>query len=324
MAPLGPFEPRPTVAVALSGGPDSLAAAALVAAWLRPQRGCGLALVVDHGLRSAAAGEAAWAAWAAQRLGLEHRILRWRSKPASPPSQAEARSARYALLDRACAERGCLHLVVAHHADDLARTLAMRRQRGPGPGLAGMPAVRELDHCRILRPFLGVPAARLRATAQRLGWGWIEDPTNRSARYERGRVAPEPLDPRIVRERIADERAAARWFARHARRGATPALRLSGAAFGRLPRAAAARRLAAACASVGGSDHVVSTSRACRLVERLERGARRATLGGALVGWERGEVVLVAEGGSSGGCSALADVPFAAPHVVSDAPFLIC
>ena len=74
MARLGPFEPAPTVAVAVSGGADSLALALLLRDWLEEQGGRLIALTVDHRLRPGAAAEArqvgAWmaASWTWYRL----------------------------------------------------------------------------------------------------------------------------------------------------------------------------------------------------------------------------------------------------------------
>src|SRR5260221_8709161 len=59
IAPLGPFERRPTVAVAVSGGPDSLALALLGARWADAHGGRAVALTVDHRLRPESGAEAA-------------------------------------------------------------------------------------------------------------------------------------------------------------------------------------------------------------------------------------------------------------------------
>ncbi len=71
MARLGPWDAARRVAVAVSGGADSLALAVLAQRWGDP-----VALIVDHGLRpgSAAEAEAARAALAAR--GMPARILR--------------------------------------------------------------------------------------------------------------------------------------------------------------------------------------------------------------------------------------------------------
>ena len=76
-----------------------------------------------------------------------HRRARSCAGRASKPStgiQQAAREARYRLLFEACRRHGILHLLMAHHADDQAETLAMRAARESGPdGLAGMAALVE-------------------------------------------------------------------------------------------------------------------------------------------------------------------------------------
>ncbi|MBM3565781.1 MAG: tRNA lysidine(34) synthetase TilS, partial [Alphaproteobacteria bacterium] len=92
MTAFGPFEARPVLAVAVSGGADSMALALLADAWARGKGGRIVALTVDHGLRGGSAAEAVQvAAWLAAR-GIEHRILPWiGAKPASA-IQAKARA----------------------------------------------------------------------------------------------------------------------------------------------------------------------------------------------------------------------------------------
>src|SRR5271154_5359979 len=59
MAAVGPFERRPALAVAVSGGADSLALALLADRWARAQGGVLTALTVDHRLRPESGAEAA-------------------------------------------------------------------------------------------------------------------------------------------------------------------------------------------------------------------------------------------------------------------------
>ncbi len=78
MAPLGPFESSPVVAVATSGGPDSMALCLLGAPWAARRGGRVVALTVDHGLRPASGGEARRVGeWLSAR-GVEVHVLRWR------------------------------------------------------------------------------------------------------------------------------------------------------------------------------------------------------------------------------------------------------
>jgi tRNA(Ile)-lysidine synthase len=191
MTPLGPFERAPLVAAAVSGGADSLALTLLLARWARARGGSVVALTVDHGLRPEAAGEARQVAfWLAAR-GIAHRAL---AAPVPLPShrgglQAAARAARYALLADWCRDAGCLHLCTAHHREDQAETFLLRLGRGSGlDGLAAMAPVADLGACRLLRPLLDVPRARLAATLDREGQAWIEDPSNRDLAYARVRL----------------------------------------------------------------------------------------------------------------------------------------
>ena len=188
-APLGPFEAAPRIAVAVSGGIDSMALCLLAAAWAGRRGGDVVALTVDHGLRPDSAAEAAQVGrWLAAR-SLAHRILTWTAPKPAAGIQAAAREARYDLLAGYCRDAGILHLLIAHNLEDQAETLLLRLARGSGvDGLAAMAAVWEMPAARLLRPLLPVPRRRLRATLAALGQPWIEDPSNRDPAFERVRV----------------------------------------------------------------------------------------------------------------------------------------
>ena len=204
MARLGPFEAEPAIAVAVSGGRDSMALVLLAAEWAAAQGGTVSAVTVDHRLRPESGDEARQVAGWLERHGIAHETMIWHDSPGPGgagmgASEAAARNARYALLEEYCGAHGILHLLVGHHRDDQAETHALRRTRGSGiVGRAGMPAVRELTHTRILRPLLGLPRARLTATLAARGQGWIDDPSNRDTRFARARLR---LRPGGVRDR---------------------------------------------------------------------------------------------------------------------------
>ena len=202
MEGFAPFEHQPLIAVAVSGGPDSLALLLLLDVWARSRGGSVLALTVDHGLRPDSTTEAIQVGdWAAAR-GIAHERLSWAGDKPSTGLQAAARAARYELLTKACATRGILHLAFAHHADDQAETILFRRQRGSGPaGLSGMPSARSLGPVRLIRPLLDWPKAALVNTCRRFGQPYCEDPSNSAERYART-----ALRRRLAGDR--DERAA--------------------------------------------------------------------------------------------------------------------
>lgn len=298
---LGPFERPPRLAVAVSGGPDSLALALLAERWARARGGTVRAFHVDHDLRPESAAEAARVVgWLAVR-GIPCRILRWRGPRPSSRLQETARRARWALLEAACAEAGILHLLAAHHAEDQRETVAMRAARRSGPdGLAGMAAVRETARVRILRPLLDVPKARLRATLVAMGQPWIEDPTNRDPRFERARLRrAEPnlatslaAIARAGAERRRREAALARLAARIARPDpATGRLELDARALEGAPRELALALLRRAVATVGRGRWPPGPAAVERLFDALRaREATRRTLGGCLLA-RRGDSV---------------------------------
>ncbi len=193
---LGPFEPSPLLAVAVSGGADSLAACLLTRDWALSRGGDVLALLVDHGLRAAAAEEIRVTTARLAGQGIPARVLVLRDLWPGPALSERARLARHAALEGACVEAGILHLVLGHHGLDQAETLCMRLLAGSGvAGLAGMAALAERPGVRLLRPLLDLPPARLRATVQVRGLAWVEDPSNQDASYQRARLRRLRADP---------------------------------------------------------------------------------------------------------------------------------
>jgi tRNA(Ile)-lysidine synthase len=196
IAPLGPFEPNPCMAIAVSGGADSLASALLVRDWTSGQGGACLALIVDHRLRAESADEARLTADRLARLGIASDILTLTDLAHGPGLAERARAARHDALEDACAQRGILHLVFGHHAGDQAETICMRLLAGSGAaGLAGMSPLSETARLRRLRPLLAIPPARLRATLLAAGMDWVEDPSNRNPAAQRARLRGLRADP---------------------------------------------------------------------------------------------------------------------------------
>jgi tRNA(Ile)-lysidine synthase len=184
-----PFETRPRLVVAVSGGRDSMALAVLAHDWARACGGEIQAVTVDHGLREESGSEAVMVERWMRAHDIAHHVLRWESPEPGRASEASARQARYALLESFCREHGILHLLVGHHHADQIETHLMRRARNSGvAGLAGMAGIREFGHGRMLRPLLEVSRTRLTATLEARGQIWLEDPSNRDLQFERNRL----------------------------------------------------------------------------------------------------------------------------------------
>jgi len=325
---VGPFETAPHLAVAVSGGADSLALVLLADAWARRRGGRVTALTVDHGLRAGAADEARAVGRRLAARGIDHHVLVWAGPRPRSGVQARARAARYRLLEGWCEAQGVLHLLTGHTAEDQAETLLLRLRRDSTlHGLAGIGAVMERPWGRVLRPLLGCRHAALCAWLAAQGLGWIEDPSNHDARFERSRlraeIAARPgaaaalhrLATRLGRLRAADERLLNRLLARHVRLQAGRALIAAGAAA--LPGPFAVALLARACQAVGGAERPPPAAALRQALDRLAQGTA-TTLGGCRLGPGPKGLVIRPEGVRRHGVSRRPQGP---PAALGPAPF---
>ncbi|MFX0591296.1 tRNA lysidine(34) synthetase TilS [Melissospora conviva] len=184
-----------TVLVACSGGADSLALAAATA-FVAPRLGCPAGLVtVDHGLQEGSARRAVAVADWARGAGFDPvEVATVEVAPGAGGPEAAARNARYDALARIAHEWGAAAVLVGHTRDDQAETVLLALARGAGPrGLAGMPAERDLDGVRLLRPLLRIGRDQTRSACAALGLTPWEDPHNTDPAYARSRVRAEVL-----------------------------------------------------------------------------------------------------------------------------------
>lgn len=295
------------MAVAVSGGPDSLALTLLAHAWAVARGGRVLGLIVDHGLRPESAKEAALVRRWLDNRDIAVRVLAWHGPKPATGLQAAAREARYQLLLDSCRAESILHLLLAHHAEDQAETVAMRAERRSGAaGLAGMPAVVETGGVRLLRPLLSVPKHRLRATLQAVSQPWLTDPSNASPRFRRGQLRRDSgfvwqpwwkQGREHAQTRTALDRELARFLACHARPHRFGFVRLAFHAWLALPvelRLAALIRL---LVSIGGSTYPPHTDSLRQLDATLAGapGRTRSTLGGCLIAKVDKDLVIARE-----------------------------
>lgn len=193
------IKPGEQIALAVSGGPDSMAMLALAAAAFPGEV---IAATVDHGLRRESADEAAMVAGYCATFSVGHTTLRVMDRRDPRDNLHDwARGQRYALLTRWVVDQGARILATAHHADDQAETFLMRATRGSGvAGLAGIRAhqrqqmsvpigdsgcVFGVFPIDLIRPLLGWRVAELRAIAMAGGIPFVDDPSNADDRFDR-------------------------------------------------------------------------------------------------------------------------------------------
>ena len=184
--------PATRLCVALSGGPDSVALLAALAALPAPLPL--RALHVNHHLQAQADDWMRGCRRLARSLGVPLSVRHVAvpvGRGLSP--EAAAREARRAAF--LAALRPGEALLTAHHLDDQFETLLLMLMRGSGVhGLAAMPAAQRLGRGWLLRPLLDEPRAALAAFVARRGLPHVLDESNADERFDRNflrrRVTP--------------------------------------------------------------------------------------------------------------------------------------
>lgn len=182
---LGPEFPT-KIALAVSGGGDSMAMLALAHGWARVYGVALHVVTVDHGLRAESCEEATGVAEECAALGHAHTTLKW-EWDGTGNLQDAARRARLHLI---AGWRGDIaHVLFAHTQDDQAETLLMRLLRGSGvEGLSAMAPMRDAGGWHIVRPLLSETRADLRHYADVLKLPYVDDPSNDDNAYARVRL----------------------------------------------------------------------------------------------------------------------------------------
>ena len=174
------------IAVAVSGGADSLSLCLLADEWARATGRSIVALSVDHALRPQSAGECHFVKGTLSAYGIEHHTLVWEGEKPLSGIQAAARQARYQLFQDWCQNEGIIDLLVGHHQNDQAETFMLRLVRGSSvDGLSAMKSASTFGNLRVLRPLLNVPKEALVTYLEDRELSWVEDPSNKDESFDR-------------------------------------------------------------------------------------------------------------------------------------------
>lgn len=297
------------VAVAVSGGSDSMALLALAAEW----GGAALvALTVDHGLRAQSADEAVQVSRWCAAMGIEHHVLRWQGTKPKTGIQAAARTARYDLMTEWVRANGCQVLLTAHTLDDQAETLVMRRVRTTSAkSLAGIWRATVWQDVRVVRPLLDLRREALRDVLRLRGQKWLDDPSNADERFERVRVrnvlngvmngrdvaalGAEAQDAQAETTRIAAE--AAQFFKDAVGVDALGFVSFERKAFAGLPQDVGHDVLARAMFVAGAGVRPLRGSVAALLQWIADGHSGRRTMAGAIVSVRVREILVAREAG---------------------------
>lgn len=173
------WRPGHRVAVAVSGGPDSVALLDLLVRSQGMHGGVLSVITVDHRQHPSSAEHTTFVQTLAARYDVPCVTVAADLPPRA--SEASCRRARHAAFEAADVDR----VALAHHRDDQAETVLLAMMRGSGA--AGRSAM-AWRRGRIVRPLLGVARSDLGAWLDRFGLPSVRDPTNNDRRYLRNEL----------------------------------------------------------------------------------------------------------------------------------------
>jgi tRNA(Ile)-lysidine synthetase-like protein len=183
------------IAVAVSGGIDSVALLLLMVEYCRIKKLELCVMHVDHSMRSESEQDRLWVGRLAEKLGLPYfwRKAEHDNLPHGKAGEAWARNFRYGCLAEMMAEANADVLVTGHTADDQAETVLMRMLRGCSlQGLGGIRARSKRmigsHETKLWRPLLETRRASLAEMLTMMNQDWREDHTNSTDAFFRNRV----------------------------------------------------------------------------------------------------------------------------------------
>ena len=179
------------LAVAVSGGPDSMALAYLTKCYSLKNKIKVKYYIVNHMLRKESSLEAETVKKVLKKIDIQCTILNWYGKKPSKNIQAIARDKRYSLLSDECRKNNIRYLLLGHHLNDLFENFLIRIVRGSG--LNGLISFSKNTKYRgqelnIIRPLLNLGKKDLLYVSKKVFSFFVKDPSNINKGYKRTRI----------------------------------------------------------------------------------------------------------------------------------------
>ena len=176
-------------AVAVSGGPDSLALAFLAKIYSIKKKIVPKFFIVDHKLRLESTREANHVRKVLKDFTIDAEILTWKGKKPSKNIQALARKKRYEILFKRCDKSKIKNILLGHHQDDLLENFFIRLLRGSGlKGLISLDKKNKVDNKILLRPLINQKKEDLVFLSKYVFNFFVEDPSNKDEKFKRIKV----------------------------------------------------------------------------------------------------------------------------------------
>ncbi len=183
------FKINESFAVAVSGGPDSLALAFLTRVFSIKYNLKSKYFIVDHKLRKESTQEAKKVKKILNKYGIKLEILSWIGKKPVSNIQSKSRKKRYDLLFSKCKSLKISNLIIGHHQDDLFENFFIRMIRGSGlKGLTSLEKKITINNINLIRPLLNFEKKNLEYISRQVFNFYVKDPSNENENFKRIKI----------------------------------------------------------------------------------------------------------------------------------------
>jgi tRNA(Ile)-lysidine synthase len=194
-------------ALAVSGGPDSLALMHLSKRYALNNNINLTVISIDHGIRKESSKEIVWLKKIAKKNKINFYSTKLKKKINGSNTLSKARTLRYEALSKYCNKKKIKFLFTAHHLDDEIENFLMRLIRGSGvKGLSSLKAKSRYKNTKLIlvRPLLEYSKKSLIAYLSEQKQNYIYDRTNYNNKYDRSRIRK--LSQQLIHEGLSKVR----------------------------------------------------------------------------------------------------------------------
>ena len=195
------------IAVAVSGGPDSLALMHLSNRYALNNNINLTVLSIDHGIRAESSKEIVWLKKVAKKNKINFYSTKLKKKINSSNTLSKARTLRYEALSKYCNKKKIKFLLTAHHLDDEIENFLMRLVRGSGiKGLSSLKVKSRYKNTKLIlvRPLLEYSKKSLIQYLSEQKQSYLNDRTNYNNKYDRSRIRK--LSQQLIQEGLSKVR----------------------------------------------------------------------------------------------------------------------
>ena len=200
------FEDCPKIAVAVSGGPDSMALVFLLNQWIKKNNGFLVALIINHKMRLESNLESKQVKKYLDTNKIKSVIFNISKQKIIKKNMNEARQNRFEQLLEYCSNNNFFHLFLGHHFDDNIETFLLRKIAGSNfQGLRSMQKKVIKNQVLVLRPLLDLYKSDLIKYNKTKNVFFINDPSNLNIKYTRVAARKFLLENKDYKKKIEED-----------------------------------------------------------------------------------------------------------------------